>query len=218
MKFNAVLFDHDGTLVDSEAIHMQLWREVMTPYGVQISDADYWEKMLGVPMEQSAAELIDLHRLNTSVELISAAKNSANRAFLSNNCFPQIAGATEALKSLAARTRLALVSGSQRDCVEASIRGHGWSSMFEQVVSGDDVERNKPHPDSYLKALELMRQPANASVAVEDTETGVLAARAAGLEVIAIRSPLSASHDFSAATAVVDSLSEAHQWLLARLA
>ncbi|SEG11773.1 HAD family hydrolase [Marinobacterium lutimaris] len=218
MKFNAVLFDHDGTLVDSEAIHMQLWREVMAPYGVMISDEDYWEKMLGVPMEQSAAELIERYRLDTSVENISAAKNSANREFLSSNCFPQIAGASDTLNSLAQRTRLALVSGSQRDCVEASIRGHGWSSIFEQVVSGDDVERNKPHPDSYLKALDLMGQSAENSVAVEDTETGIIAARAAGLEVIAIRSPLSDSHDFSAATAVVDSLNEAHQWLLARLA
>lgn len=217
MKFSAVLFDHDGTLVDSEAIHMQLWRQVMAPYGVQISDADYWEKMLGVPMEQSAAELIEQYQLGTSVAEIVTAKNSANRDFLSSNCFPQIAGATETLTSLAQRTRLALVSGSQRDCVEASIRGHGWSSVFEHVVSGDDVERNKPHPDSYLKALRLMGQPAQTSVAVEDTQTGVIAARAAGLEVIAIRSPLSGSHDFSAATAVVDSLNEAHEWLLERL-
>lgn len=217
MRFSAVLFDHDGTLVDSEAIHMKLWREVMAPYGVEISDAEYWDQMLGVPMEQSAADLIERFNLNTSVEQIGVAKNHANEAFLRDSCFPQIAGASEALNSLVRKTRLALVSGAKRNCVDASVRGHGWDTVFEQVISGDDVERNKPHPDSYLKALALMELDADMAVAVEDTEVGVRAARAAGLQVVAIRSPLADNHDFSAATQVVNSLHEAHAWLLERV-
>ncbi|WP_432695663.1 HAD family hydrolase [Marinobacterium sp. YM272] len=217
MRFNAVLFDHDGTLVDSEAIHMQLWREVMAPHGVEISDADYWDQMLGVPMEQSAAELIEKFNLDTSVEQIVEQKTHANELFLLNGCFPQVPGATAALTTLAQQTRLALVSGAQRLCVDASLNGHGWNNIFEQVVSGDDVDRNKPHPDSYLKALALMEVDADDAVAVEDTEVGVRAARDAGLQVVAIRSPLSDNHDFSAAVSVVDNLGEAYAWLMERV-
>lgn len=213
MSLQAILFDHDGTLVDSESTHLELWRQVVAPYQVEILEQDYWSQMLGVPIERNAADLIRLYGLDVGVEVLIRAKLDANERFLASSFFPAMPYASDILQTFANRLRLGLVSGSQRNCVEASLRGHGWTPLFEQVVTGDDVSRNKPQPDGYLKALELMQLDAGDCVAVEDTEVGVQAARAAGLPVVAIRNPLSSGHDFSPATAVVDSLKAAHDWI-----
>ncbi|MBV1788047.1 HAD family phosphatase [Marinobacterium sp. D7] len=217
MPLRAILFDHDGTLVDSEATHMQLWREVVAPYGVQISDSDYWQRMLGVPMEQNATDIVQMYALEVDPEALIRAKIDANERFLTEHWFPQMPEASRILSHLSQRCRLALVSGSQRNCVDASLHGHGWHTLFEQVVTGDDVTRNKPHPDGYLKALQLMQLDPELCVAVEDTEVGVLAAHDAGLRVIAIRNPLASTHNFGPATVVVDSLIDAEAWITAQI-
>ena len=217
MALHAILFDHDGTLVDSEGTHLGLWRQVVAPYGVEIRDQDYWQHMLGVPIERNAADIIRLYGLDADPATLIEAKLAANQRFLDTSFFPAMSGADRVLQALAGRVRLGLVSGSQRNCVEATLRGHGWSALFEQVVTGDDVIRNKPHPDGYRKALELMELEAGSCIAVEDTEVGVCAARAAGLQVIAIRCPLADNHDFSPAVAVVDSLVAAHDWIQQQL-
>lgn len=217
MALKAILFDHDGTLVDSESTHLQLWRQVVAPYGAEIRDQDYWQHMLGVPVERNAADLIRLYRLDAEVDELVAAKLAANARFIADSYFPAMTDADRVLRSLAPRLRLALVSGSQRNCVEASLRGHGWASLFERVVTGDDVTRNKPHPEGYLQALGHLGLAADDCVAVEDTEVGVSAARGAGIAVVAIRNPLASSHDFSQAAAVVGSLAEAHAWISEQL-
>jgi beta-phosphoglucomutase-like phosphatase (HAD superfamily) len=217
MALQAILFDHDGTLVDSEATHLQLWRQVVSPYGVEIADDDYWQHMLGVPLERNAADIVRLYGLDADPAMLIDAKLAANDRFLASNYFAAMEGADRVLQTLAGQVRLGLVSGSQRNCVEASLRGHGWNALFEQVVTGDDVVRNKPHPDGYQRALELMGLEAGDCIAVEDTEVGVCAARAAGLRVVAIRCAQAGNHDFSPASAVVDSLIAAHDWIQQQL-
>nr|WP_067286826.1 HAD family phosphatase [Marinobacterium profundum] len=213
MALHAILFDHDGTLVDSEAVNLQLWQRALEPWGLTISDEIYWSRMLGVPIRQNAADILELHKPDASIEQLVAAKLAANAAYLAHNYFPQMPGADTVVRELASRLRLGLVSGSQRNCVQASLRGHAWEPLFEHVVTGDDVPRNKPAPDGYLRALSLMQLEADDCIAVEDTEVGITAARAAGLRVVGIRSPEAASHDFSSATIIVDSLIEAHAWI-----
>ncbi len=218
MTLQAILFDHDGTLVDSEAVNLQLWRQALEPWGLSISDELYWSRMLGVPIRQNAADILQLYRPDASTEQLIAAKLAANEAYLATDYFPQMPGADSVLHALAGQLRLGLVSGSQRNCVQASLRGHNWAPLFEQVVTGDDVTNNKPAPDGYLRALSLMQLDASHCIAVEDTEVGVTAARAAGLRVVAIRSAEAQSHDFSAASIIVNSLTEAHAWICQRLA
>ncbi|MBY4675613.1 HAD family hydrolase [Marinobacterium arenosum] len=213
MSLQAILFDHDGTLVDSEATHMALWNLAIEPYGVSISETVYWQQLLGVPAEQNAETIIRMHNLPVSVDALVAAKLEQNDRFLNESFFPAMADADRVLRTQARQLRLALVSGSQRHCVEASLRGHNWGELFEQVVTGDDVAHNKPQPDGYLKALKAMGLSADQAVAVEDTEAGVSAAVAAGLPTIALRSTDASSHDFSRASVEVTSLGEALSWI-----
>lgn len=213
MSLKAVLFDHDGTLVDSESTHMELWRRAVEPFGGFITDDEYWQGLLGVPCEQNAELIIQLRSLDISVDTLVEAKLRHTDQFLASGCFPQIDSADRVLRELAGILRLGLVSGSQRVCVEASLKGHGWSELFEQVVTGDDVVENKPNPASYLAAMELMGLSAGECVAVEDTQAGVMAASAAGIRTVAIRNQFSASHDFSPAAVKVPNLTAAGCWI-----
>lgn len=217
MSLKAVLFDHDGTLVDSETTHMALWRKAVEPFGGHISDDEYWQQLLGVPCEQNAELIIQLRNLDISVETLVEAKLHHTDQFLASSCFPQIDGADFIVRDLAERLRLSLVSGAQRVCVEASLNGHGWKGLFEHVVTGDDVPVNKPDPTSYLIAMELMGLRADECIAVEDTQSGVRAATAAGIATVAIRNQFSVSHDFSTAAVEVPDLSAAHAWIRQQL-
>lgn len=216
MELQAILFDHDGTLVDSEPCHLELWRQAIAPYGGTVTDEQYWQRLLGVPAEQNAEVLIEIGQLAVDVETLVQAKVDCTERFLASSYFPAIESADAMLRQLADKLPLALVSGSQRLCIDATLTGHNWHHLFQQVVTADDVERNKPYPDSYLSALAALAADADKSVAIEDTESGVKAAAAAGLSVIAIRNSNSKGHDFSAATVEVASLHAAWLWLQQR--
>jgi len=216
MELKAVLFDHDGTLVDSEPLHLAIWREVAKEFGAEVSDQQYAELMLGASSSQNAIDIVRLNQLQVEPDVLRQAKVDKTKSFMTRNCFPAIEGASDVLTRCAESFSLALVSGSQRFCVEASLRGHDWSDLFSSVVAGTDVENNKPAPDSYLKALAELNVQADEAIAVEDTETGVTAAVAAGLRVIAISNDSNENHDFSAAEAIVENLAQAGDWIQSR--
>lgn len=217
MCIQAVLFDHDGTLVDSETTHLALWRQVLAPLGVNISDQEYWQTMLGVPAEQNAQDLVKNKQLSVTAEALVAEKVRLTQAFLVDDVFPALEGASDLLQSISGRVPMGLVSGAQRFCIEASLAAHGWESCFEHVVTGDEVVHNKPNPEGYLLACQLMGVDPAHCVALEDTQSGVRAAAAAGLKVVAIRNQWSLSHDFSQATAEVADLFQARAWFAAQL-
>ena len=216
-KIQAVLFDHDGTLVHSEPTHLAMWRKAVEPYGGYITDEEYWQLLLGVPAEENAEILIELRGLSTEVSVLVAEKLRHTREYLLAGCFPEVSGASDVLKRLYGRVAMGLVSGSQRFCINATLKGHRWEHYFACIVTGEDVARNKPYPDSYLRAVALMDGNAESCVAIEDTQTGVLAAVAAGVPVIAIRNEYSLDHDFSKAIVEVSSLDEAYLFISERI-
>jgi HAD superfamily hydrolase (TIGR01509 family) len=94
--------------------------------------------------------------------------------------------ARQAVRAAAGRARLAVVSGALREMVEAVLAGAGLAGLFDAVVTAEDVDRGKPHPAGYQLALELLDVSPAEAVAVEDSEGGVRAAKAAGLYVVAM--------------------------------
>ncbi len=216
-RLKAVLFDHDGTLVHSEPTHLAMWRKAVEPYGGYVTDEEYWTQLLGVPAEENAEILIALRGLGVDRDTLVAKKLAHTAEYLSHTAFPAVESATKVLTGLFDKVALALVSGSQRFCIEASLREHGWSHYFGCVVTGDDVTRNKPYPDSYRKALACLNVEPDQCVAIEDTQSGVRAAAAAGIPVIAIRNEFSENHDFSAAVVEVSDLGEACQYIVSLL-
>jgi HAD superfamily hydrolase (TIGR01509 family) len=204
-RFRAVVFDMDGLLLDTELLWHQAETELFANHGGEFSWEDkmavigtsfeftgeYFAHRLGFPRERGA-ELV-----NEMIELMHAQLRA------------QVAGrpgAVELVERLRGRTRLGLASNSPRDLVDTALETARISDAFDAVVTSDDVERSKPAPDIYLLACERMGvRPADA-LALEDSASGIAAAKAAGLTCIAV--PQFAETDVSAADRVIDSLED----------
>lgn len=213
----AVCFDHDGTLVDSEPIHYRLWRDLMVPHGVALTEQQYKDWYAGVPTLANAHDLVSRFRLAVSPDALAAAKHKAMSAFVARAAFPLLPEVRSAIECLHRRgLRLAVVTGTAHVSVQATLREHRLASYFETVVAAEDVRCNKPAPEGYLLAAQRMGLDPARCVAIEDTEHGVNAAAAAGLACLAVPTPMSRHHDFSRATATFDALDAAVRWVEAR--
>lgn len=217
MRFKAVLFDHDGTLVESEGQHWALWNQVLAPYGFALTKAQYKDFYAGVPTDANAADLVERFGVQETPQVLARLKNESAQAYLQAHAFPLMPGVRESIAGLqAAQLRLGVVTGARAYAIQATLRSHELAATFETVVSADDVVHSKPAPDCYLLALQRMGLPPQEAVAFEDTEHGVAAAVAAGMACVAIPTEMSANHDFSAATVTLPSMQDAVRWALAQ--
>lgn len=210
MKLRAILFDHDGTLVDSEPIHYQLWSQVLDRYGVSMTEQVFNAECAGLPTLTNASDLIKRYNLSMSAEQLAEEKHAITKAFLVDNAYPLMHGVDEAISELLkAGLTLAIVTGANQHSVGATIRSYGFDRQFSLVISADDVQVSKPAPDCYLLALEKLGLKAEECLAIEDTEHGLKAATQAGIACLALPTALSQNHNFECATAVLSGMPEA---------
>lgn len=216
MALKALLFDHDGTLVDSEMIHYAMWKTTIAAHGGDLTEDVYIRHCVGVPTPQTARAMVDLLALPVMPEALADQKNAATRAWLAAQPFPLMPDTRNVLDLCQARgLRTAIVTGANADGIRRTVDGYGLEAFFDTLVSADDVRRSKPDPDCYLLAMERLGLVPQECFAFEDTTPGVAAAAAAGLRCVAIRNVYSAHHDLSKAVHVAGSLGEAVAWALA---
>ncbi len=185
----AVLLDFDGTLVRSDAVHAEAFRVVLAELGVRTFD---YAEFAGWRTREVFEEVFLRNGVAVPPGALVAAvgrKQALARARLSST--PELVeGAAEFVKAAAAAgLRLAVATSASREGVEGALRAAGLRGFLETVVTGDDVPRAKPAPDVWLEALRRLGIRAAQAVAVEDSESGVVSARAAGLDVVALRDP-----------------------------
>lgn len=213
----AVIFDHDGTLVDSETHHYRHWCQVLAGHGVDFTEAEYIAAHAGLPSRVNAVNIARAHGLKVDPRHLSDAKEAVTRAAQRDSGFPLMPGVREALdRCTDAGLALAVASGAPLHLVHASLTRHGLSHFFRAVVSGDQVPRNKPAPDVYQRALAELNCAPGESLAVEDTENGLRAALAAGMTCVVVKNRYSAHHDFSGAAAVFESMEPLLAWMARR--
>lgn len=210
----AILFDHDGTLVDSEFVHFQMWVSILEPYGITLTEEDYIHEYAGIPSPANAIVMVDKYKLTVTSQVLNAAKSFATERYLSNQAFPLVSGAKEVIKHFALDdVRLAIVTGASGDAPRVTIDANGLQGHFDTVVSGDDVVHSKPAPDCYLLAVKRLGLKPSDCIAIEDTENGVKAAVAANIPCVAIATKMSKHQNLSKADKVVTSLIEAKIWI-----
>jgi HAD superfamily hydrolase (TIGR01509 family) len=202
----AVLFDMDGTLIDSEGLWLQAEINVMDRLGGSWSPTDQ-SACLGGPLERVADYMLERATVTCTVEDIMELILSEMESSFRVSDLAWRPGARELL--LDARDRgvpTALVSASWNrliDAVSDKIRDDLDRDAFDVVVAGDDVTNSKPHPEPYQRAAELLNVHTGDCLALEDSPTGVLSAVTAGCRVVAI--PHLAEID-PAGSFVIDSL------------
>lgn len=201
---HALIFDFDGVILDTEAAVVAGWREECADLGVPF-DEKAFTAALGLPSlrPDRVAELLG----QAGGDPLEAIVRIRARVRVLALDLPVLPGVRELLaQARAAGVRTAVASGANREWVTGHLERVGLLPAFSAVFCRDDVATGKPAPDVYLAALAGLRTPAAGAVAIEDTATGVAAARAAGLRCVAVPGPITAGHDLAAADLVLPSL------------
>jgi len=180
----AVVFDMDGVLISSE----EVWDEVREDFAREAGgtwSADAQHAMMGMNTGEWSAYMRDAVGVAIPPEQIAreVERRLVERYRLA---LPMMPGAVDAVRALAARWPLGLASSSPTGLIAAVLDAAGLTDAFAVTVSSEEVPRGKPAPDVYLRALDLLGEPAHDAAAVEDSGAGLAAARAAGMRVIAI--------------------------------
>ncbi|MFD5341963.1 HAD family hydrolase [Streptomyces hawaiiensis] len=182
----SVIFDLDGTLVDSEPHYYEAGRQTLAAYGVHdFTWADH-ERYLGISTQETVADWKDRYRLPASMDELLAAKNrrylelarSATRAYPEMRTFVELLAAEG--------VPMAVASGSSPQAIAAVLSGTGLGAHLHTVVSADEVAHGKPAPDVFLEAARRLGAAPSDCVVLEDAAPGVAAAHAAGMRCLAI--------------------------------
>jgi HAD superfamily hydrolase (TIGR01509 family) len=178
-----VIFDLDGTLIESEQIWGDVRREFVTANGGRWNDGAQ-AAMIGLRTSEWARYMHDDLGVALAPDVIAQRVIAAVSQRLKD--VPVLPGARGALERLADAFRLGLATSAALPVAQTVFAKTGWGSFFAVVVSADEVARGKPAPDVYLRALELLHANPSHAVAVEDSGNGIRSAHAAGLAVVAI--------------------------------
>jgi HAD superfamily hydrolase (TIGR01509 family) len=188
-RFDAVLFDLDGVLTDSEPWWNDVRIEFARAHDRPWTDDDQHAVMGANSAEWAATMQARLGLEHLAVDAIENAIVDGVVERYRTRRSPVIAGAPEAVRRIAAARRVAIASSSHRRVIDAAIDALGLHGVFGAVVSSDDVASGKPAPDVYLRAASILGVPAARCVIVEDSLNGVRAGVAAGAFVVLVPNP-----------------------------
>jgi HAD superfamily hydrolase (TIGR01509 family) len=202
----AVIFDMDGVIVDSEPYSVQALVDVLRTYGVIPTTADL-HRSYGRRIRDDLADYFS--RYGVTGDLDSAIAHKHARYFhLAAGHLKPFAGVMPLLRRLRRQgSRLALASSGDRIKVAFGMQALGLNGIFATVVSGDDVTQSKPHPEIYLLAAQRLGVEPGACVAIEDAPAGVESAKRAGMRCIAVTNSV-APEELRGADLIVGSLAD----------
>jgi len=201
----AILFDFDGVIVDSEALHHRAYEVALAPYGVRGIPKDVYADRFsnrGVGLDYCAELVPGLDR-----RALKERKEDVFRELLEKEA-TLLPGAAESLRALAARGTVALATGSRRSAVVKVLERFGFVTALAAIVTREDYDREKPAPDAFLRACELVSAEPARCLVVEDSYKGLCAAVAARIPCVVVPNDYTRAADFSAAAAVLASLTE----------
>jgi beta-phosphoglucomutase-like phosphatase (HAD superfamily) len=176
----ALLFDCDGTLVDTMGLYRICWRQVFGRHGFDMSD-DWFEIWAG----HSMTPFVEAALGSADPAFVAAVAKEGVELFLeSTHLLEPLDHVVSIARRHHGRIPLAVVSGGPRSAVIASLDAVGITDLFDVIVTVSDVQHGKPAPDGYLRAIELLGVRPEACVAYEDTASGMESARGAGIPAI----------------------------------
>jgi HAD superfamily hydrolase (TIGR01509 family) len=185
-SFEAYLFDCDGTIADSMPLHYIAWSKALSEWNCQFSEALFYA-WGGMPIAEIIARLNEEQGLKMPVAQVCKRKEEFYLEVL-----PQLKAVPEVLQCIEishGKIPLAVVSGSTRESVTASLNTLKLLNRFDTLVCAGDYQRSKPDPEAFLIAAERLRVTPESCLVFEDTDMGIQAATAAGMASVRIPPP-----------------------------
>jgi beta-phosphoglucomutase len=193
-SLQAIVFDFDGVIADSERLHLRAYQEILAPEGVTMSTDDYLQKYLGYDdvgvfkaVGRDNGLAMDADRVS---ELIARkGERYESLAAAGEMLFP---GAADFIRTAAASVPIAIASGALTHEIEEVLERAGLLPLFPVIVGADQTARSKPNPDPYQAAFDRLRAHSGQdllawrTVAIEDSRWGLVSARGAGLRCVAV--------------------------------
>lgn len=212
---NAVIFDFDGVICDSETQHYRALNEVFKRYGVDVPKAVHWGKYLGYSDLENVEAVNRDYAMGLDAagvrKLMAEKKQAFEELVRTENLV--IDGVEAFVRMLVQNgVRRAICSGALRSDILLMLNGSGFADAFETMVSADDVAKGKPDPEGYLLALDRLNKAGKGAVracecvVIEDSHWGLEAAKAAGMHPVAVTNTYPRAELAAKAELVVDNL------------
>lgn len=211
----AVIFDFDGVIADSEALHYKALNEVFNRYGVDVPKEVHWEKYLGYSDRENIEAVsvdYDMGMDDAKIQGLIDEKKVVFDELIASGSIIIDGVETFIQRLIKADIRRAICSGALRSDIDLMLAGTDFKNAFEAVVTADDVTHGKPDPEGYLLALNKLNQNGgsviepNQCIVIEDSHWGLEAAAAAGMRPIAVTNTYAASELARDGRKVVDRL------------
>ena len=200
----AVLWDMDGTLIDSMPYHVEAWTELLEPLGYHFAPEQLL-KTFGLRNEEIVRDHLKLDRPQAELQRLIEEKEERYRRLVSERGLALLPGARRWLDDLkAADWPQAIVSSAPRLNMAAVLQGTHLGDFMDTIVCAEDVERGKPYPDPFLLAAERLGIRPQRCIVVEDAPAGLEGARRAGMKTIGVLT----THEALEADVVVESLQD----------
>ena len=209
-----ILWDNDGVLVDTEGMYFQASKEVLGGVGIDLT-LDLFQE---ISLRRGKSLFVLAAEQGIDTDEVSLLRKERDRRFaelLKLQC-PVIDGVEEVLRSLQGRVRMGVVTTARRQHFEAAHTSSSVIQYMDFVLTREDYTHSKPHPEPYLTAMERNGLVPEECIVVEDSERGLAAATAAGVDCIVVHSQWTKAGDFRKAIAVVETIKQVPEVVIAR--
>jgi beta-phosphoglucomutase-like phosphatase (HAD superfamily) len=182
-----LIFDLDGTLVDSMPLHYDGWKKACEKFGAHIDPA-FLRFHTGSPGWAIAAAIIENSGLNGSVTADQIMKVKLEEFYKTQHLLKPIEPVADIVRRYYGKLPMAIGTGGHREAVERTLEVTGMKQYFDIIVTANDVNQHKPFPDTFLKCAELMKIDPEYIEVFEDGDLGIEAAKRAGMKATDVRS------------------------------
>ena len=184
--YRAVLFDLDGTLAETDSLHLPTWVEALLPHGIEVDEAFYRENISGRANAEIVGDLLPNVSAQEGREIVETKEAGFRERAGELGPLPGLPDFLESVKERGTRT--GLVTNAPRENVEAVLTALGLEDFFDFVVPAEEVRVGKPDPEPYLVALEKFGADPAETLAFEDSVSGIASAVGAGIPTVGIAS------------------------------
>ena len=214
--YKALLFDLDGTLVDSEHFHFNTWNELLAESNIQLDFPDFLKNYAGIPLPGNAKRLKELYEIDSPLDLLISRKEELTVERLKTSQIELMPYVKDTLDFfLSTGVKMALVTASKRPDVDEMFLKNGLAQYFSFLVTRSDVVNSKPDPESYNLAVSKFGFKKSDCLVFEDTLNGLRAAKGADLTCFAIQGNSEDHAKLAAADKIFTDMQQAKDFLVA---